>query len=104
MEWVVGFAALLVVWWLWSIRRGNLPFWKLVARHPDEAYQYFLKEDCWFVDEVPINIDKADITGPFQFFVPSLGGKRVKVYCLAKDLDDSQEAFRSWLAGTGFGQ
>jgi len=104
MELVVGIVALLGVWWVFFHRVGNIPFWKLVSKHPDEAYQFFLREKCWFVDELPTNIDKIDLVGPVYLFVPSLSGKRVKVYCLAEEIRDSQESFRGWLAARQGGQ
>ena len=75
-----------------KIIRGSLPFWQLAAKYPDEAYQFFLKEGCWFIDEVPTFIDRKDLYGPFKLFVPGLS-RLVTIYCIADQIDNSQAEF-----------
>jgi hypothetical protein len=52
----------------------------------------FLKEECWFIDEVPTNIDMKDVVGPFKLIVPELD-RSISVYGLANQIDKSQDEF-----------
>ena len=77
------------LYWFFILRPGNLSFWQLAAKYPDLVYQHFLKEECWFIDEMPTNIDKEDIVGPFKLFVPKLG-RSITIYGIADQIDNSQ--------------
>ena len=61
------------MYWFFILRKGNLSFWQLAAKYPDEAYQHFLKEERWFIDEVPTSIDMKNVVGPLKLIVPELG-------------------------------
>jgi len=89
MDWVVIAVIAALLFWFSILRKGKLSFWKLAAKYPDLVYQHFLKEECWFVDEVPTNIDKEDIVGPFKLFVPKLG-RSITIYGIADQVDNSQ--------------
>lgn len=93
MEWIVtAIAVAILLWWFYE-RQGKLSFWKLAARYPEEAYQFFMQEDCWFVDDVPEGVSKDDVMGPFKLMVPSLG-RLIAVYALADRIEESQERFK----------
>ncbi len=64
----------------------------MAAKHPDQAYQFFKDEECWFIDDVPNDIDSSQTTGPFKLFVPSIDSF-VAVYALADEIERSQEKF-----------
>jgi len=99
--WVVGSVIITALLWYFRVlpvnyqsdqQCGSLPFWQLAAKFPDEAYQFFLKEGCWFIDEVPTFIDRKDLYGPFKLFVPGLS-RLVTIYCIADQIDNSQAEF-----------
>jgi hypothetical protein len=72
-------------------------FWRLAARHPDNAYDWFVSHEGWVViDPGAGRVKKPKgpgYTGPFILWVPKLGGKRVLVYGEAGRVEESQEAF-----------
>ena len=92
MEWIITVAIAVGIYWFFFVRAGNLSFWQLAAKYPDEAYHHFSKEDCWFIDEIPANVDEEDVVGPFKLIVPELG-RSISVYGLARQMDDSQAEF-----------
>ena len=92
MEWLIGIAIAAILCWWFIYRQGNPKFWKLSAKNPDEALHVFETEDCWFVSEVPIDVNKSDVDGSFFHVVPSLG-TTVKVYGLVGRYEESQERF-----------
>lgn len=88
--------AAFVVWFIF-FRKGNIGFWKLASKYPNEAYDWFMKEDCWIVIEPQSGqIDKPDpneFNGPFRLNVPKLGGKVVTIYGRFDEIEESQERF-----------
>ena len=92
MDWIITVSISAAMYWFFKLRKGNLSFWQLAAKYPDEAYQHFLKEECWFIDEVPTSIDMKDVVGPFKLIVPELG-RSISVYGIANQIDNSQDEF-----------
>lgn len=92
MEWVVTAIIAAALYWFFILRPGNISFWKLAAKHPNEAYHHFLDGDCWFIDEVPTDINKDDVVGPFKIIIPELG-RSISIYGLADKVEESQEEF-----------
>ena len=87
-----------VTWYIWSrwivpIRKGNLPFWKLAQKHPEAAYIYFLSEPCWFIDQVPTDIDQRELVGPFNLYIPSIN-RTVKIYGMHNEISESQVKYK----------
>lgn len=85
---VVGFIA-------WSIKKGNLSFWKVAAKHPDEVFHLMTKnESVWVIDVGGTDIwngkNKADYSGPFRLFVPSINSF-AKIYGKADLIESAQE-------------
>lgn len=80
-------------------------FWKLAARQPDHAYDWFVSHDGWVV----VDFDRrrhrhpgsAEFEGPFILRVPKLGGKRVAVYGKRGTMEESQEAFIRFFGARG---
>ena len=90
--------ALGLTWLIYLRSRIKTPdFWKLVARHPDQAYEWFVSHDGWVVVDFHQRHHQkpkgSNVEGPFILRVPRLGGKRVAVYGLRGLMEDSQEAF-----------
>jgi hypothetical protein len=91
-EWaIVVVACAIFVWRFWH-RQGNLDFWKQAANHPDLAFIFFKVEKCWFLDQVPADVQRSKLAGPFRLFVPSVG-RHVKVWGLHPDYLESQAKF-----------
>jgi hypothetical protein len=72
-------------------------FWKLAARRPNEAYDWFISHDGWIV----VDFDRRrhrkpagdNLVGPFILRVPKLGGRRVAVYGRGAAVSESQGDF-----------
>lgn len=76
----------------------EVQFWKLTARFPDDAYDWFVSESqSWLVaDETNQEADRPsreNYVGPFRLAVPKLGGKVVTVYGRRDSIEDSQRRF-----------
>ena len=105
---MVQIAALIIlgiaVYWYLVLRPGRLGFWRLVAKHPDAAYDHFMANACWkvFEDGLPPNyrsiVPRPDWVGPFRLVVPKLGGKAIKVFARASELGKSQNDLESKVA------
>jgi hypothetical protein len=86
----------IVAYWFLVLRPGRLSFWRLVAKHPDAAYDHFKSNACWkvFEDGLPPDyrtiVPRPEWAGPFRIVVPKLGGKAVKVFARASELEKSQ--------------
>lgn len=80
-------------------------FWKLVARQPDHAYDWFVSHDGWVVMDFEQRRHRkpkgAGVEGPFILRVPKLGGKRVAVYGQRAFMQESQEAFIRFFGARG---
>ncbi len=86
------------VLWYFLYRAGNPGFWKVAAKYPDEAYDWFMSEDCWIVvdPESPSSQKpepRGEFTGPFVLWVPKLGDRRVAVYGRHDRIEESQRRF-----------
>lgn len=76
------------------MKSGNLDFWKVAKQNPNEAYDMFVKDDCWIV--VHPNEKKPNLkgyTGPFKFVVPKLGNISITVYGKSDCFEHSQKRF-----------
>jgi hypothetical protein len=75
---------------------GKPSFWKLTRKHPIEAYNFFLENDCWFVVDSVNNfdppIDGNNWDGPFSLFLPNIN-KRIKIYGKSPEYLKSEEEF-----------
>ena len=97
---MVQIAALIILgifaYWYLVLRPGRLGFWRLVAKHPDAAYDHFMANACWkvFEDGLPPDyrsiVPRPEWVGPFRIVVPKLGGKAIKVFARASELEKSQ--------------
>lgn len=88
--------AFVLVWWFF-LRRRPPDFWRLTARYPDKAYEWFLSHDEWLVIDPEAGKmpkpDEREFDGPHLLWVPQLGGRRVAVYGRLGETKESQEAF-----------
>ena len=69
---------------VWSVMNGNLSFWKVASKYPDEVFSLMAKdESVWLIDGGESNIwqgkDLSNYSGPFRLFVPSINSF-VKIY------------------------
>ncbi len=89
-------AVVAVVWYLIE-KPQRRDFWKLAARHPDNAYDWFISHEGWIVVDPETGRAQPprgpEYTGPFVLWVPKLGGRRVLVYGKQSEVEQSQEAF-----------
>jgi len=77
---LVGVALFVVRFFIAAHRRTSRPFWKLVAKHPNEAYQWFSQEkDIWIITRNQIErevmksmVEDNEAIGPYQVAVPEL--------------------------------
>lgn len=99
-------AALGAGWLLYLRTRVKTPdFWKLAARQPDHAYDWFVSHDDWVVVDFDQRHHRkpggAEFEGPFILRVPKLGGKRVAIYGRRGTMQESQEVFVRFFGGRG---
>ena len=91
--------AAVVSYWFFVLRPGRLNFWRLVAKHPDAAYDHFKADTCWkvFEDDLPKNyrtiVPKPAWRGPFRIVVPKLGSRTIRVFGKYPDFTQSQDDF-----------
>jgi hypothetical protein len=104
MTWVVGIAIAVFLYWVLILRPGGLSFWRVVARHPDAAYDHFMSEGCWnvFENDIP-EADRsvypsAEWDGPFRLWVPKLG-RQVIVFGRVGEYERSQSEFSRRFGG-----
>lgn len=92
-------AVAVAAWAAWhTVRRARRPdFWRVAARYPDWAYDWFTTHDCWIVVDPESGAmqrpDDVDLAGPYILRVPKLGGRRVAVYGRRTEMKDFQDAF-----------
>lgn len=93
----LGLLGLLLLWRSVMVRHGNLGFWQVAARMPDEAFDWFVSDDTWTV-VVPEHRRAEsmraghDLVGPFKLAVPKAGGV-VTLFADAERVEASQAAF-----------
>jgi hypothetical protein len=84
------FLFVVIVQWLYFVIRGlRLPdvgqFWRLVARNPDVAYDWFLQSSDWKVFKYPPpdgyrdSVPESEWVGPFDLYVPAIRS-RVQIF------------------------
>lgn len=99
MTWIV--IALIVIAGIYLlIKSGNDKFWKIVNKHPLEAYHFFMSNDCWIVihkGELDSKPKTEEWTGPFYVIIPTIG--RIKVYgktgCFEREQNEFLRQFDS---------
>lgn len=83
---------LIILYYIFLIREGNLSFWKKAAKNPDFVYQKLLKDSAWICDDgrLNISINKDNFVGPFLLYVPSIN-RTVKFYGKVNKYETSQK-------------
>lgn len=100
---VIGGVALFTTWYI-LYRVGNPTFWKLASKCPNDAYDWFMAEDCWVVvDSEDLNSCAPELggdhTGPFMLWIPKLGGRHVTIYGRNDEIEGSQRRFMEQFGG-----
>lgn len=93
MKWFIIIGIVIVVLYF-IFKSGNDKFWKTVNKYPLDAYEFFIKNDCWFVihpNEFKSKPKDGDWTGPFFVPVPGIG--RLKIYGKTNEYEKKQEEF-----------
>jgi hypothetical protein len=99
MEIVIVLIAGAAIYWFFILRPGRLDFWRIVAKHPDAAYEHFKSDHCWrvFEEQLPENyrslVPRSEWVGPFQFIVPKLGNKTMYIFGKHPTFEKSQNEF-----------
>jgi hypothetical protein len=93
----LGLLGLLVLWHSVMVRHGNLGFWQVAARMPNEAFDWFRSDDTWIIVDPggpggESMRSRDDLVGPFKLAAPKAGGV-VTVYADADRIEASQAAF-----------
>ena len=60
MEIVIVLIAGAAIYWFFILRPGRLDFWRVVAKHPDAAYEHFKSDHCWRVFEEQLLLNCND--------------------------------------------
>ena len=73
MEWIILCGILLFVIYKVLKKDGNLEFWKLVQKQPQDAFQLFSQSAAWHIiggDSSSGPLNKNNWDGPFIFRSP----------------------------------
>jgi hypothetical protein len=90
---------LIFLYWLVVLRPGRLDFWRIASKYPDEAYDFFVSEQCWkvFQEVLPDGyrslVPKEDWTGPFRLWIPKLRNKMIYIFGKYPDFERAQKEF-----------
>ena len=93
---LAAFAGL--IFWFVFMKKGNIDFWKIASRYPEEAYSFFMENENFLVfDEKPQNgyrnhLPQGNWNGPFKLYVPSKG-VTVTIYGRYPGFIDAQNEF-----------
>jgi hypothetical protein len=94
----LGIVISIVVAYAYFSTKGNVEFWELLTKHPDQGYLFLTTSEAWLI--VEDSEDKKNMSkdfkwdGPFIHYIPSMG-KRVKLYGKVGEYEKSQEEFVS---------
>lgn len=90
---VIGVALLIPLIYMYATSRmAGYEFWNLAAKLPDEAYEWFKSEECWYLDLQEAKNQGVDTAGPFRLSIPSLG-RSIQVWGDSSRYEDSQNRF-----------
>ncbi|MGC1135808.1 MAG: hypothetical protein WA941_23490 [Nitrososphaeraceae archaeon] len=99
MYWLGLIIVFIVVFYFWFLKKqGNLDFWKTAKKNADEAYELFGSEDCWVIfsekpeDGYHKNLPEGEWDGPFLHQVPK-SRKLITVFGKVPDYYESQKRF-----------
>lgn len=93
MKWIIIILISFVILYF-LVKNGNDKFWKLVSKRQFEAYDFFIKNDCWFVIHPGEKIEKpSDSNWIGPFFVIIVGIGRLKIYGKKGCYEKKQEEF-----------
>jgi len=99
MQWIILIVVLVMLYYFVILRPGRLDFWKLAAKQPDRAFEFFQQRDCWkvFIDRLEGGYKDAlppgEWDGPFRLTVPQLGGKIITIYGRIPEYETAQQEF-----------
>lgn len=66
------------IYYLSILKHGKLDFWKLAAKHPQEAWDFFSNNESWYIGSPP---KTSGYIGPYMIENPYTH-EWVKVYCI----------------------
>lgn len=93
MKWLFVIAIIgFVVYFL--LKDGNRKFWKYVNRNKDEAYDFFIHNDCWYVihpNEDKSKPNEGEWLGPFFVEINTIG--RLKIFGKMEEIEKKQMEF-----------
>lgn len=76
-------------------KAGNLPFWKLVNQHPEEAFRFISTNPHWHIGQKPTH---RQVVGPFKMWNPDTG-QRISAYCENEFIETTQKEFCEKMKG-----
>lgn len=66
---------ILVIFFIWIYvinKHGNLKFWKVINKNPEEALKLIIDSDSWYIDYAEIgDLSHEEWDGPFLLKMPS---------------------------------
>ncbi len=97
MEIIVGVLVLVGIWY-WLSKLGSYDFWKVAAKHPNEAYDWFMVDGAWAVvdPDDPMSMrpePREEYDGPNWLWIPKLGGRRISIWGRIDSFEASQKRF-----------
>jgi len=93
---IIAMPVAILLYCLFISRSRSFPFWKLAAEIPDQAYEWFQNDACWFIYDPTSGKNKQPDLGKYQvgfyLYVPSLG-RTIKIYADFHLIEESQKDF-----------
>lgn len=99
MLWVLLAVTLVVAYYFVILKPGRLDFWKVASNFPDDVFEMFQNQDCWYVflekpeDGYKSELPPGEWDGPFKLAVPRLGGRLITVYGKVPQYEKAQREF-----------
>ncbi len=76
-------------------------FWRIVADHPDDAYDWFAFQSDWILakdsEGLPAAVDPGRYSRPFHLLVPKFDRAQVLLYARRDSIASSQAALLAYL-------
>ena len=87
----------LTIWWFRGRLTAPYLFWRLVADHPDDAYDWFASQPDWILakgrEDASARAELNRYAGPFQLVVPKFDQALVLLYARRDSIASSQVSF-----------
>jgi len=98
MQWILLVVGIIIAWYIFMRKHGNLGFWKVASKYPYAAHEMFQEQDCWHVFREPkggyrASLPPGEWVGPFRLFLPMTGNRPVTIFGKFPEFEEAQKQF-----------